>query len=293
MRDIAVGIVADSMSASGDSSLFMGEDDPELVGDAFPVLLKMFEALLQESPDNAELHLTTGKGFIMYANAYLHTPATMLEDDEFERQKEMFRRAKRLYLRGRDYVLQALELKHPGFLQLLKQDQMELALKSVTKDDVPSLYWAAAGWLGAYSTDALDFELGATKHRPVTLMNHALLLDESFNSGVIHGFFISYYGALPVSMGGSEVKARYHFQKALEFSQGKNASPYVALATTVSIKNQDVNEFSRLLDEALMIDVDLYPDIRLVNILSQRKARWFLDHKNDKFLIESEDEEKK
>jgi len=88
-------------------------------------------------------------------------------------------------------------------------------------------------------------------------------------------------------MGGSEEKARYHFNKAVELSRGLTASPYVALASTVSVGSQNGKEFTELLNRALAIDVSKKTGNRLANIIAQRKARWLLDHIDDKFLSDT------
>ena len=119
------------------------------------------------------------------------------------------------------------------------------------------------------------------------MMEAALGLDEAFGGGSIHEFFISYYGSLPQSMGGSEEKARHHFKRAVELSKGLKASPYVALASTVSVKNQNMKEFVELLNRALAVDVSEKTDTRLANILAQRKARWLLEHRDDRILSDT------
>ncbi len=111
-------------------------------------------------------------------------------------------------------------------------------------------------------------------------------------SGSIHDFYILYYGSLPDYMGGGVKKAREHFKKSIENAEHKSASPYISLATTVSVKEQNVEEFTQLLKKALEIDPEADPDNRLVNILNQRKARWLLEHVDDYFLPKEPDEEK-
>ncbi len=281
-------MIADTLS-SGAGTAFTGDDDPELIRDALPFALKMYESLLEQAPENRELLLTTGSGFVMYANAFVHTPADMLPDMEFELQEEMLMRARRLYLRGRDYVLRSLDLKYPGFSESVQNDRMDQALEPTTIEDVPNLFWAGAGWMGAISASRFDIALMLDVPKAISLMDRALELDESWGDGSIHEFFLSYYGSMPASMGGSEEKARYHFRKTLEFSQGMKASPYVALASSVCVNNQDASEYRQLLDAALAIDPDSSIENRLSNILSQRKARWLLDHIEDYFLLESEE----
>lgn len=288
----AMKMVADALSSSTSGTTFTGEDDPELVGDALPFALKLYESLLEEVKDNPRLYLATGSGFIMYASAYVQTPADMLPDTEVDKKNSMTSRARKLYLRGRDYVLRGIEISHPGFTSSLDSDAFTGRLDSMNSDDVPFLYWAAAGWMAAYASDPFDVNIGVGVRKAAAMMERALRLNESFNDGAIHDFFILYYGALPQVMGGSEEKARYHFKKALEFSKGLTASPYVALASTVSVSNQNVKEFTDLLTTALAIDVSKRTGNRLANIIAQRKARWLLDHRDDRFLSDTKEGDK-
>lgn len=289
INKLAVNVIAKTLS-SGDSTVFTGEEDPQLVADALPFAMKLYESLLEQTPENQDLLLTTGSIFTMYANAFIQTPASMLPSSQYEQQQEMLQRAKKMYLRGRRYLMQAMELRYPGFAEHLKQNELEQALAPTKIEDVPLLFWTSASWLGAFSTDTFDMELLLNLSKPIALLNHALQLDESYSGGMIHDTLISIYGSLPEAMGGSQDKAHYHFEKAVEFSKGLSASPYVALASTVSVANQDVEEFRRLLKTAIAIDPDADPGNRLQNLLSQKKARWLLDHVEDFFLIDMKEE---
>ncbi len=287
---LAVNVLAGSLG-SGSSDVFTGDNDPQLVGEALPFALKLYETLLVQAPDNTNLLLTTGSGFVMYANAFVQTPASMLPDTEWQKQQEMLVRAKKLYLRGRDYLLRGMELRHPGFRQALEEKDnapLDTMLPQMKVEDVPWLYWTAASWLGAFSTDTFDIALLVGVQRAHDLVQRALELDESFNDGALHELLISYYGGVPASMGGSEEKAREQFRRAVQLSEGRSASPYVALATTVDVAKQDAQEFRSLLEQALAIDPDATPSMRLLNILTQRKARWLLEHIEDFFLITDE-----
>jgi predicted anti-sigma-YlaC factor YlaD len=292
LNKMAVKMVADTLSSSTSGQTFTGDDDPELVGDALPFALKLFESLIAEMKDNPGLYLTTGSGFIMYANVWVQAPADMLPDSEFMKKKEMTARSRKLYIRGRNYVLQGLEVKYPGFRASLDAGDQKKYLAGMKKEDVPFLYWAAAGWIAAYAADPFDVDMGIGVKNATRMIDTALNLDGGFGEGSIHDLLISYYGSLPQAMGGSEEKARYHFERAVEFSRGKKSSPYVALASSVSIKNQNIKEFILLLDKALAINVDENPGNRLANIIAQRKARWLLDHRKDKFLSDAPGEKK-
>jgi tetratricopeptide (TPR) repeat protein len=133
-------------------------------------------------------------------------------------------------------------------------------------------------------------KIGLTVPGAKAMMDRVLEVDQNFEKGTIQDFYVSYYGAMPENMGGDANKAREYYKKALEASGGKATSPYLSLATTVSVNEQNLKEFKELLNKVLEVDPDADPDNRLVNILNQRKARWLLEHAGN-FFVEGTDEE--
>jgi predicted anti-sigma-YlaC factor YlaD len=280
--------VANALTGSASSTVFTGDNDPELVGDALPFAIKMYESLLTANPRHQGLRLQTGSLYIMYANAFLQTPATMLPEAEYKKQEFSYRRAKNLYLRGRDIILASLEYKYPGFRDALQKRNYGKALERTTRKDAPLLYWAGAGWLGGFAIDPFDMDLGITLPAAAALMDRVYRLDPDYAAGAIHEFYILYYGSLPEYMGGDLKKARDHYEQALAISHGKSATPYLSLATSVTVKEQNLGEFKELLRRALAIDPEAIPENRLVNILNQRKAQWLLEHADD-YFVESDE----
>ncbi|OEU49988.1 MAG: hypothetical protein BA861_01700 [Desulfobacterales bacterium S3730MH5] len=260
------------------SNVFVQDDDPELIRDAFPFILKTCEALLVSDPKNRGLCLTTAQAFVKYANGFVHAEAERLEELDFRRARYLRRRATKLYLRGRDYALAGLTLDYPDFERRLRQDPQRV-LHGLTKKDVALLYWAAAGWAGAISTDVNNMSLVAELPIVEAMMRRALELDESFDYGAIHEFFITYEGGRSRAMGGNAEHAVEHFDRVVSLTRGKKSSPYVSLASSVAVRKQDCGMFTYLLDKALAIDPDAVLEWRLVNILSQEKARWLLDQR--------------
>jgi len=288
IKKLAMNQVANALTGSGSSTVFTGDNDPELVGDALPFAIKMYESLMVANPRHPGLRLQTGSLYIMYANAFLQTPATMLAEDEYQKQEFAYGRAKNLYLRGRDIILVCLENKYPGLRAALQKRDYQKALQRTTRKDAPLLYWAGAGWLGGFAIDAFDMDLGVTLPAAAALIDRAYHLDPDYAAGALHEFYILYYGSLPEYMGGDLKKAREHYGQALAISGGKSATPYLSLATSVTVKEQNLAEFKALLNKALAIDPEVVPENRLVNILNQRKARWLLEHADDYFLTDEE-----
>jgi predicted anti-sigma-YlaC factor YlaD len=285
IRQMAANSVGDMLAEGGSGTTFTGESDPELVRDALPFTMKLHELLLEKSPDHSGLLLATGRLFIMYAHAFVKEEAEYLPDEEIDAKLDMLKRAEGLYLRGQEYVGRAIEIRHPGFGEEMDAGRYTEALSAVTMEDVPYLYWCGVGWMGAYSATGFDLSLMPLRTKALPLLEKVLELDESFEAGAVHEFFLAYYGALPVAMGGSQEKARLHFERALALSNGNRIGPYISFARSVSVANQDAGEFRRLMGIALEFDPDVSPENRLVNIIAQRRARWLLDHM-DNFIIE-------
>ena len=172
----------------------------------------------------------------------------------------------------------------------MNEKKYDQALSPMKKEDASFLYWGAAGWLGAYAIDPLDMKIGLTVPGAKAMMDKVLEVDKNFEKGTIQDFYVSYYGAMPESMGGDANKAREYYKKAVEASGGKATSPHLSLATTVSVNEQDLEEFKELLNKVLEVDPDADPENRLVNILNQRRARWLLDHVGN-FFVEGTGEE--
>jgi predicted anti-sigma-YlaC factor YlaD len=280
----AVRTVAGFLAGSGQGTVFTGDDDPELVGDALPFALKIYESLLDADPTNAPLALATGRAYVSYAFAFVQAPSDLLPFDRVDEQNAMRQRAKKLFLRARDYVLRGLETRHPGFIAALDGHGAPAALRMVNKGDADYLYWAGAAWLAAFSADPFDFAQIVTVTRAAALLQQVQTWDDGYGAGAVHEIFISWYGSAPADLGGSEQKARQSFERAVSLSKGLRAGPYIALASSVSVKSQNAAEYRDLLGKALAVNVDADVPDRLVNIINQRRARWMLDHIDDFFL---------
>ena len=281
LRRMAVNQVGDALAGGG--GVFASDDDPDLVRQAVPFGLKLQESLLAESPRHRELLLATARGFTQYAYAFVQEDADELDDKDVAAARVLHERARRLYLRARAYGLRGLEVSHPGFgLQL--RTNATAAVQSATVRDVPLLYWTAAAW-GAAIADSKDRpESVADLPQMAALIERALALDETFESGAIHVFFINYEMARSgVKAADAVARARQHFDRAVVLSAGKLAAPFVTYAEAVCVKQQQHAEFEKMLQQALAIDADAVPEARLANLVMQRRARWLLSKTDELF----------
>ena len=282
VNDLAIKKMADTLAAGG--SVFSSDDDPELVKAAVPFSLKLMESLLEEVPRHEGLLFATVSGFAQYAFAFVETEANEVEDVDFARATELRDRAVRLYLRARNYGLRGIGVSHSNFEEKLREEPVS-AVASTNVDDVPFLYWTAAAWAAAISLSKDDPDLLAELHIVEALIDRALELDESYDEGAIHSFLISYEMFRPGGAANAVTRARRHFDRAVELSGGKLASPMVTYAEAVAVQEQELEDFRYTLEQALEIDADLTPRSRLVNLIMQRRARWLLSRSDELFLI--------
>lgn len=280
IRKLAVNSLGNAL-AEGSSS-YAKDDDPELVGAAVPFGLKTIEALIEESPRHRGLLFAAASGFTQYAFAWVQQEADFVEAQDLARATAQRARARRLYLRARDYGMRGLEVELPGLRERLRAGP-EAALAKARKAHAPLLYWTGLSWFGAISLAKDDSELSADQHLAEALMKRALALDEGYDHGSVHDFFIAWESRGP-SVGGSYERARDHLDRGLALASGRRAWPFVNYAESVCVARQQRQEFEELLGRALAVDVEKSPDLRLTNILAQRRARWLLDRADELFI---------
>lgn len=281
IKRMAVNKLGDALASGGNT--FASDDDPELIKQAVPFSLKLMESLLAESPEHKGLLFATSSGFTQYGYAFVQQDADELEDTDFAAAQELRARARRLYLRARNYGLRGLDVRHTDFSETLRHDPQS-AVTKLRKLDVPTAYWTAVSWAAAISVSKDDPDLIADLPIVEALIDRCLVLDESFDQGAIHSFLITYEMARQGAEGDPAARATKHYERAVELSEGQLAGPYVSYAESVMVKQQDKEQFTSLLNQALAINPDEHTDSRLVNLIMQRRARWLLSRTDELFL---------
>jgi predicted anti-sigma-YlaC factor YlaD len=282
VKKIAIKSVANSLTEEG-AGVFATDNDPELVAEALPFALKSMEALLQSVPEHRKLLIGTSAGFVQYAHGFVLQPAELKEMTDLEASRHGKERARKLFIRARDYGLKALELKYENLSVRLYENPYQ-ALKITEQSDIEAMYWTGVAWLSAISVGISDLSLVADLPAASALLERCLELDESWNEGAIHEVFIVFDASRSEAEGGGLESAERHYLRAMELNEGKSISPKVSFAGSVCVQRQDRDQFITLLNEAMLFDVDQYPEYRLSNILAQRKAAWLLEHVENYFI---------
>lgn len=278
LKSRAVDTLAEVLGEA--ESVYLSDEDPELIAEALPFNLKTMETLLETNPNHKGLLLTATKSFILYTYAFVEPGARELEYTEFEEAEAVRHRAARLYRRAYRYGIHGLSIEHPGIGARLSVNP-EQAARELTLDDVPLTVWTAAALGGAISTTKDDPESTADIAVVGALLERALSLDEDYESGTIHEFLFAYEAG---RVAGDLEKARTHYERALALGPSKQPSIWLSWAESVCVAEQDRTEFLALVVRALEFDVDAHPENRLLNILAKRRARWLHDTVDDLFL---------
>ncbi|PIR18886.1 MAG: hypothetical protein COV48_05040 [Elusimicrobia bacterium CG11_big_fil_rev_8_21_14_0_20_64_6] len=246
------------------------EPDYQLGRDAMASQLKLIEILLVSEPENLALRRLAAEGFGGYAFLFV-------EDAEPKRAKD-------LYLRGRDHALAALSLK-TAFRGLKDKsiEDIEKSLKWATKTDVPDLFWAAFGWAGMVNLSKDDASALADLPKVTLLMKRVYELDPGFHFGGADLYFGVYYASRPAMLGGDNAKAKIHFDWATKITQGQYLMTHVLNARWYAVATQDRELFQKLLTKVLEATGGSLPEARLTDESAKVKASLYMEKIDDYF----------
>lgn len=281
VKQFAAIQVADALSGTGD--VFASDDDPQLVREALPFSLKLMESILEQTPNHVGLLTSAASSFTQYSYAFLVQDADVMEPKDLAGSQVVREQALKLLIRGRNYGLRGLEVTHRDFTKQLKANPRQ-AVKAVGRDEMSLLYWTAAAWGAAIANSKGDPDLVSDQVIVEALIDRAAELDPLWQNGTVYSLLISYESVRQGAATPPEERSREAFAKAVELSKGNSAGPYVSLAENVSVQKQNKAEFESLLKQALAVDVNKQPSMRLANLVMQKRARWLLSRTGDLFV---------
>jgi predicted anti-sigma-YlaC factor YlaD len=287
INKLAVKAVSNSFGDSG-ITVFSSDEDPQLIKDSLPLILKLHELMIENDPENYQIKAAAGKLFTIYTNLFIQIPADMMDYTEWEKQAEFYNRAKKMYMRSCRYLKESIEIKYKTSIDL--SDKNSITKIKFTKDDVDTLYWAGGSIMSAVAIDLTDPAFVQFRNTGIAFMDKAYELDPDYNNGVLHEYFMMYCASITEGMGGGLEKAEYHYKKAIELSKGSRVTPYVNYAvfilTEKEPQNESIAEFKKLLNDVIAFDVDKYPEHRLENTVMKQKAKWLLNNIDNYFLVD-------
>lgn len=261
--------------------VYLTDDDPQLVKDAFPFNLKIIEILLDQNPDDREMLLTALSSFTMYSFGFVMEDAEKRSIEDYSSGNEVYNRANKLFKRALRYGTHGMELKYPEFNNWI--EKRNIVDNPFEKEDISYLYWLSAAIGGSISSSQGNPIYVVDLPKIGWLLEKSMELDASWNNGVLYSAMISFTMSRPDVVKDREQIAREYFEKAKQASLEKDCSIFVRFAESVCIKNQNKDEFLEKLNYVLNFDIESAKELRLTNAMAKSRAKWLIERIDDLF----------
>ncbi|MFQ6611998.1 MAG: TRAP transporter TatT component family protein [Fidelibacterota bacterium] len=256
------------------------EYQPELVENVLETRVRHRLKQVRKQPQNRVLLQKACTDLVKFGYGFQMEKADRLILQDYTKGRVIYKEAQEIFKQAIDYGEQALMLKYPQYRNWLSDTSIVLKFSQV---DVPLLYWTAAAYAGTISASRGDLEWVILLPRVGLLLSEAMKLDPGWNKGSLYSAMITYTVSQPNPPQNAEKIARDYFHQAIQASKGQDAGSYVALAESVAKKNQNKDEFRNLLTTALAIDINADSELRLNNVIAQKRAQWLLDNIDEFF----------
>ncbi|MBD3226527.1 MAG: hypothetical protein GF313_17510 [Caldithrix sp.] len=246
------------------------EGDLQLAEQAMAADLKLVEGLLKSDPQNEKLLTIAAQGYAGYAMGFV-------EDKQPQR-------AKKLYLRARDYGLRLLFDDDSIEAHLNKPiNQFESLIAQKKEDELPGLFWSGFAW-GGYLNLSLNEPTALIDFPKVqAIMKRVATLQPDYFYGGVYLFLGAVYGMKPRMLGGNPEKALQYFQKNLQMTGEQFLLTYIYMARYYAAKVLDEEKFDNYIQQIESASEDILPEARLLNAIAKKKARLLKEKKSDIF----------
>jgi hypothetical protein len=260
---LSTGCVVSIIGAKAGNTLsaaILNQDDPALVASGVPAYLLLIDGLISQNPDSVGLLVAGSQLFALYGSRFAPP----------ERAAAMTGKARRYGERAICLRYQpACKWNGIGYEDLVQQ------LNFVGAKNVDALYAYAVSWLSNLDATSEDWNAVAELPWVEAVLERALVLDESYERGAIHGYLGILNSLRPQALGGNPDLARMHFERAIELSGGQDLSIKVEYARRYARLVFDQELHDRLLTEVLNAPTDA-PKLTLFNVLAKKQAEALL-----------------
>ncbi len=269
MQKMAVGAMTPVIETSLSEAYASG--DVETAREAFPGQILLLRGLYSTNPDKVELCEAVLQLYTAYALIFV--------------EKENPERAARLFDEG-------MEL---GFRHLQRLDWWQkawdegpdaLALALAERDlrkRGPILMWTSC-CLGKHILNNMDDSRALADLPYVHVMaDAAIKVSGDYFYGMPYVLKGSMLAMIPPMLGGDRDEASRLFEQAFEISERRFLYHHVLYAQYLCVGNLDESGFVETLNEVVAAEEDIFPEMRLMNLVSQQQARELLEEREELF----------
>jgi hypothetical protein len=248
------------------SAAILDSDDVETIKEAIPAYLVLIDSLVVGERPSPSLLLAAAK---------LNGAFAVLVSAE---------RSQKLTTKALNYSRRGACLESESLCDLAAIDYavFEQRVKTLEPDEIAPAFALAVAWTSWIQAHSADWAAVGQLARVKGLMNRVIELDDGFDDGGAHLYMGGLETVLPASMGGNPEKGRGHFEKAIEYSEGRFLMAKVVYAEQYAKLMFDQALHDKLLEEVVSAD-PVAPNLTLINTVAQEQARQLLLESNDYF----------
>ncbi len=251
------------------SQAIVNQSDPEIVRTGAPAYLLLIDGMIEGNPEDEELLLAGARLNVAYA-------AVFIEDEE---------RARHMGEKARNYANRALcqaEEETCGMAQR-PYEAFAQTLRELDEDELDYLYTTAMAWALWIQQRSGDWGAVAELPKVEAMLERVVAIDEAYQAGQPHLYLGILRSLLPPAMGGKPERGRYHFERAIALSQGRNLMAKVEYARRYARLMFDRELHDRLCREVIKAD-PVVPGLTLSNVLAQKEAQTLLTGSAEYFM---------
>ncbi|MDP6994118.1 MAG: TRAP transporter TatT component family protein [Woeseiaceae bacterium] len=250
------------------TAAFLNQNDPATIRDGIPAYLVLMDSLVEGSPENPSILSAAATLYATYGSVFAEEPE----------------RAARLTERARSYSTKAICNAYEPSCRwngILFED-FEATLDGLGEKQSGVVYshaLASAAYIRAHSSDYVAIAL-----LPYTeaLFVRYLEINDGSDDSTVHTYLGILNTLLPPALGGNPEKGKFHFERAIELSNGQDLSAKVEYANGYARLLYERELHDRLLTEVLVADPNV-SGVTLLNVLAQEQAKELLDSADDYF----------
>ena len=245
--------------------------DVETVREALPGQMLMLRGLMRTHPGNVTICEATVQLYASYAMVFVG------EDDP--------KRATRLYSEGKFLGLRFL--KRDDWFRRAWDEGPDALRAEITRRNPkklgPLMMWTST-CLGQFILNNMDSpRIMADLPYVSVLTDAAIELASDYYYGMPYVLKASLLAKTPPMFGGDTAEAERLFQLAFEISDRRFLFHHILYASYLCVAELNEEGFTTILEEVLAAPEDLFPEARLMNVISKERAVDLLEMKEDLF----------
>ena len=253
-------------------------EQPKLVSVYFERKIEKLEKIKSPDLDSQRLLMRTK---VEYGFGIIMEQASRLIDEDYSQAMAKYKQANKIFAEARDSGILIISKKYPNFKKWLNKE----ASIDFNADDMNDIYWLAASIGGCISSSRGNpFEL-INLPNVGRLLRTGIDINPEWENGSFYSAMISF---TTTRSDLNEIMLRdsvdYYFDKAVLYSDGKDAGPYLTYAESIHKPFQERKNFVDKLNYVINMENKPNNEFELTNLLAKSRAKWLLARTDEYFL---------